>query len=175
MTDRAVVARTPRLLLREADASDVMFIHELVTQASWSRFIAPSGIETPDDARDYIRSRLTGRYAAQGFGLWLICERTSGAAIGMAGLVRRDGLPGPDLGFALLDAHVGRGYALEASRAVIEHAQAALGLTTLYAVVMPHNQRSLIVLSQLGFERHPELDAACADGLEVFSLSLVEG
>lgn len=175
MTDRAVVARTPRLVLREADASDAILIRELVTQASWSRFIGPSGVETLDDARDYIRTRLTDRHAAQGFGLWLICERTTGAAIGMAGLVRRGGLPGPDLGFALLDAQVGRGYALEASRAVIRHAQVALGLTMLYAVVMPDNQRWLTVLRRLGFERRPELDGACADGVEVFSLSLVAG
>jgi [ribosomal protein S5]-alanine N-acetyltransferase len=75
----------------------------------------------------------------------------SGQPIGLVGLVKRDYLPEPDLGFALLDAYAGRGLAYEAACAVLPLARAR-GLTRLLAITDPDNRRSIGLLQRLGFE-----------------------
>jgi RimJ/RimL family protein N-acetyltransferase len=71
--------------------------------------------------------------------------------IGICGLVKREFLTAPDLGFALLSEHVGGGYALEASRRVISYADTELGMERLYAISQLDNERSLRLLARLGF------------------------
>jgi [ribosomal protein S5]-alanine N-acetyltransferase len=73
--------------------------------------------------------------------------------VGLCGLVKREFLSSPDLGFALLPESVGKGYAAEAARAVIAHAESHLGIERLYAIVNGSNHRSLRLLERLGF-RH---------------------
>ena len=79
-------------------------------------------------------------------------RKDTGDLIGNWGLVRRDGLDGPDLGYALLPAHAGQGFALEAARAVIADAGSRLGLARLHAIVNPDNAGSIRLLQKLGFE-----------------------
>lgn len=146
-----IVGHSQRLLLRRGALADAPFVRKLVTQASWARYIAESGVESVDDAREYIRTRLLERYDQHGFGLWLAVRQSDDQLIGMAGLVQRDTLPGLDIGFALLDEHSGHGYALEAARIVLDVARQQFNLTELYAVVKPDNARSLSLLHRLGF------------------------
>jgi [ribosomal protein S5]-alanine N-acetyltransferase len=56
-----------------------------------------------------------------------------------------------ELGSHLRKAHWGRGYALEAARAVIGHAFTALGATALFAGHHPANEVSRRLLTALGF------------------------
>ena len=70
--------------------------------------------------------------------------------VGASGLRPRDDIF--TLGFHLLPGHWGRGYALEAARAVIEYARTVLNATTLYAGHHPENDKSRRVLESLGFE-----------------------
>jgi RimJ/RimL family protein N-acetyltransferase len=56
------------------------------------------------------------------------------------------------LGFHLLPTRWGRGYAPEASRAVIDFARHVLHATTLFAGHHPENVKSRRVLESLGFE-----------------------
>ena len=82
-----------------------------------------------------------------------VIERTdTGALIGNCGLIRREGLDGPDLGYALLPGHAGHGFAHEAARAVIADASDRLGITCLRAIVNPDNAPSIGLLQKLGFE-----------------------
>jgi len=56
-----------------------------------------------------------------------------------------------EIGVHIRPAHWGYGYALEASRAVIEYAFGALGITGLFAGHNPANEASRRVLEKLGF------------------------
>src|SRR5262249_41374951 len=78
-------------------------------------------------------------------------ERASGEAIGMCGLIRRDSLPDPDLGFAFLARHQGQGYAREAATAVLALASARFQLKRLLAITDPDNVASRTVLERVGF------------------------
>ena len=73
-------------------------------------------------------------------------------ALGICGLVKRNELPHPDLGFAFLQANWGNGYAIESSRAVLRHAASELGLLRVIAIVDEDNEASIRLLSKLGFK-----------------------
>ena len=71
--------------------------------------------------------------------------------IGICGILKRDQLPEPDIGFAFLPAYWSKGYAWEAASAVKAHARDALALARLLAIVSPSNDSSIRLLEKLGF------------------------
>ncbi|HEX7918102.1 MAG TPA: GNAT family N-acetyltransferase, partial [Gemmatimonadales bacterium] len=73
-----------------------------------------------------------------------------GAAIGICGLLRRDYLDAPDIGYAFLERFQGQGYASEVTAATMTHAREELGLGRIYASVVPGNAGSIRVLEKLG-------------------------
>jgi RimJ/RimL family protein N-acetyltransferase len=96
-----------------------------------------------------------GSYAKNGFGLYLIELKDSQTAIGMCGLLKRDELPEPDIGFAFLPDFWNKGYAFEAADAVMKYARETLNLGRILAIVNPDNYASMKLLERLGlrFER----------------------
>jgi ribosomal-protein-alanine N-acetyltransferase len=146
-----IALATPRLELREFDESvDAPFILRLLTEPSFLEFIGDRGVRTIDDARRYLREGPIASCRTHGHGLLRLALRGGGAPLGMCGLVRRDTLPMPDLGFALLPEAWGKGHVQEASRAVLEHGRAALGLAEVLAITSTHNLRSMATLRALG-------------------------
>jgi ribosomal-protein-alanine N-acetyltransferase len=143
--------RTPRLLLRELTADDAPFILTLLNDPAWLRFIGDRGVRTVDDAAAYIDKGPRASYALNGFGLNLVTLSDSGTAIGICGLIKRDSLPGPDLGFAFLPAYRSQGYAFEAATAVRDFARDHFRLPSLLAIVDPANGPSIRLLEKLGF------------------------
>ena len=104
-------------------------------------------------------------YARHGFGLCAV-ELAGGATIGICGLLRRDELPGPDIGFAFLPQYWSQGYAYESASAVIADARVRLGLQTLLAIVSPGNAPSIRLLERLGFQFERTMRLA-ADGPDI--------
>ena len=150
-----IVLQTPRLTLRWYRADDAPSLLALVNDPGWLQHIGQRHVHTLDDARRFIEERLVAAYVRQGFGLWAMERRDSGGVagevVGMCGLVRRDGLPGIDLGYALLPAHRGAGLVHEAATACLDHAHRVLGQTRVLAITSPDNHASARVLSKLGF------------------------
>lgn len=146
-----VVVATPRLVLRRLRGDDAPFILGLLNDPSFLRFIGDRGVRTEDDARAYLVAGPLRSYEDRGFGLYLASLASDGTPIGMCGLLKRETLDDVDLGFALLPAFCGAGYAREAGTAVVEHARACLGLRRLVAILQPDNAASVRVLEALGF------------------------
>lgn len=143
---------TGRLRLRELGDDDAAFILRLLNEPSWLENIGDRGARSIDDARDYIRNGPQAMYARLGFGLMCVELKESGACIGLCGLLRRDALEHPDIGFAFLPEYWRRGYASESAVAVLQWASRKPGMDTVLAVVAPHNQASAQLLLKLGFE-----------------------
>ncbi|MBL8141069.1 MAG: GNAT family N-acetyltransferase, partial [Acidobacteria bacterium] len=99
----------------------------------------------------YIARGPQAMYAAHGFGLYLVTVRATGEKAGMCGILKRDALEDPDVGFAFLPAFRGHGYAREALDAVLSLAIDVHGLTRLAAIVDPANGRSVGLLERAGF------------------------
>lgn len=150
-----LIAETSRLRLHamaDRDDADVALMLSLLNDPAFIRNIADRGVRTLEQARGYLRDGALRSYAQHGFGMYAIRRKDTGALIGNCGLVRRDGLDGPDLGYALLPAHAGQGFALEAARAVIADAGSRLCIDRLHAIVNPDNVASIGLLQKLGFE-----------------------
>ena len=60
------------------------------------------------------------------YGLLRVALRGDDTPIGMCGVLKRDNLPDPDIGFSFLPAYWSQGYALEAATAVMRHARNVL-------------------------------------------------
>lgn len=146
-----MILETPRLRLARLVDSDAPFVLELVLDPDWLRYIGDRGIRDLDGARAYLEEGPRASYRRHGFGLYRVDRREDGTSIGLCGLLRREGLDDPDLGFALLPAHRGAGYAREAAAATLDHARRDLGLPRVAAITRPDNAPSIALLQALGF------------------------
>jgi len=144
------VLRTSRLALREICADDSEFMCALLNDAAFLRHIGDRGVRSLDDAQRYISDGPVASYAKHGFGLWLVERTADHAKLGICGLVKREGLADPDIGYAFLPAYRAAGYAQEAASATLRHARDVLGVTRVVAIVSPENIESTRLLDRLG-------------------------
>ena len=162
--------RTDRLLLDELTLDDAGFIVELLNDESFLRFIGDKGVRTEEDARKYLLEGPIKSYRDNGFGLLAVRRLDDGRPLGMCGLVRRDVLEYPDIGFAFLPDYRANGYAFEAAGAVLAHAWGELRMTRLLGICNPDNAASIRLLEKAGFtfERQLRL-AADADPVNLYA------
>jgi len=165
MGDTTFISETPRLQLREVELADAAFFHRLLNERSFLHNIGDRGVRSIADAVSYIQERVRGQYRLLGFGMYLVQRKEDGTPVGTCGLVKRDFLDCPDLGFAFLPEHEGQGYAAEAARAVMAIAASRWGMVQLYGITKLDNHRSVRLLDRLGFRR--EGFCALPDGEEV--------
>jgi ribosomal-protein-alanine N-acetyltransferase len=157
---------TSRLHLRRLSEDDAPFVLVLLNEPSFIRNIGDRGVRTLDDARAYIQDGPLASYARHGFGLYLVELKEPRTPIGICGILKRDVLPEPDLGFALVPAYWAQGYGLESACAVRDYARETLRLPRLLAIVNPANDSSIRLLEKLGF-RFSSLTRLAADAPEL--------
>ncbi len=147
-----IVLETDRLVLRHLTLNDAPFIVELLNEPSFLRFIGDRGVRSQQDARQYILHGPIASYKKNGFGLWLAFLKETGDPIGMCGLLKRDTLKDPDVGFAFLPAYWRQGYAFESASAVLKHGSESLGLKRIVAITSLDNVASIGALEKLGLK-----------------------
>ena len=125
MSPAPLELETARLKLREFSADDAAFVLRLLNEPSFIEFIGDRGVRTLTDAERYLRNGPMASYRHHGHGLLRVSLKDGDIPVGMCGLVKRDTLPAPDIGFALLPDFWGRGYVTEAAEAVLEHGEHA--------------------------------------------------
>ena len=152
MPHSVIPITTERLTLRAFALDDAAFILALLNDPDWIRFIGDRGVQTLDDARRHISEKYLAAYERDGFGLMLAVRHEDGASIGMCGLIRREGLPDVDIGFAFLPRYRGQGIALEAARAVLAHGRDVLNIKRVVAITLPENIASISLLEKLGLQ-----------------------
>ncbi len=166
------VCETGRLHLRHFALPDAEFILRLLNEPSFIRNIADKGVRTVADAGKYLQDGPLASYAARGFGLNCIELKSSSVPIGMCGILKRDSLPDPDLGYALLPEYWSRGYAFEAATAVMRHGAQVLRLPRVLAITNSDNDASIRLLEKTGFRLkgpvrltadEPELKLYCTE------------
>lgn len=142
---------TSRLTLRPLELADDAFILELLNDPSFIEHIGDKQVRTLEDARAYIDSGPRASHATHGFGLDCVELAATSRPIGMCGLLKRDVLPVPDVGYAFLPEFRSRGLASEAVRAVLHDAKGRLALDRVAAVVSSGNAASIRLLERSGF------------------------
>jgi RimJ/RimL family protein N-acetyltransferase len=143
------VLETARLRLRRFDLEDTAFIIQLLSSPGWLEYIGDRNVKTQEEAKNYLENGPLKSYKQNGFGLCMV-ETKEGVPIGMSGILRRDNLEHPDIGFALLPEYQSQGYAFEIADATLEYAKNHLQLATVFAITLPNNTRSMRLLERIG-------------------------
>ncbi|MBV9270786.1 MAG: GNAT family N-acetyltransferase, partial [Candidatus Eremiobacteraeota bacterium] len=150
----APILETARLTLRGHRVND--FPEAL---AMWSDPVVTRFIGGKPSTEQQTWSRLlnyAGHWALMGFGYWAIEEKASRRFIGEMGFAdfKREIAPPmrnvPELGFAIASPFHGRGFAMEALKAVVAWGDAHLGARTV-AVVSAENEASRHIVERLGY------------------------
>ena len=147
-----VVCETERLYIRQFNTQDTEFIVQLLNDESFIRNITDKKVRTDADALNYLINGPLSSYQTFGFGLSLVLLKETKTPIGMCGLLKREELDYPDLGYALLPEFCGKGYANEASSSLIKEEMASYSLNTVMAVTFLNNLRSNSLLNKIGFK-----------------------
>lgn len=167
------VLETERLVLRRLTLDDAEFIFRLVNEPAWLRYIGDKHVRNLDDARNYLRTGPLDMYDRLGFGMFLCELKSTGEAVGSCGLLKRDTLPDPDIGYAFLPEHWGKGYALEAASAVLKYGHREHRLPRILAITSPDNERSIQVLQKCGMHFQRSIEMAEQDQVKLFALEFV--
>ena len=124
--------------------------------------IRPLRVEDATDLgepEEWIREKIDRYERDGGMSLWATVDRESGRAVALAGLQweQIDGRRELDLGCVVATDARSRGYATEASEAIVRAAFAA-GCERVTAMTYPDNAPALRSLEKLGFAREGETD-----------------
>lgn len=144
------ILETERLRLREFTLNDTAFIIELLNSPGWLQFIGNRNVNTNEQAMAYIVNGPLKSYKGNGYGLWLVERKENGKSIGMCGIINREYLDNPDIGFALLPGDQGNGYALEIVKATMKYARQQLQISKMDAITIAENERSIRILEKIG-------------------------
>ncbi len=144
--------QSERLAFRKFDFEDADFIVELLNSPGWLQYIGDRNVHNQAQAIQYFEQGPMKSYREHGFGLWMVVLKEDKKPIGMCGLLKRDYLENPDIGFALLPAFAGKGYGKEMARAVWQYAQEKLALRSLCAITLKENASSIRVLESMGMQ-----------------------
>lgn len=142
------ILSTERIQLRWLSDDDSDFIIALLNDPAFIRNIADRGVRNTEDALKYIK-KMRDNYHSQGYGFFLV-ESFQGEKMGIAGIIHREGLSHPDIGFAFLPQYCGKGFAYESSHALKNMAELEWGMNKILAIVSPGNTPSQKLLVKLG-------------------------
>lgn len=164
-----LVLETERLQLRHLTLEDAPFVLELLNDPAFVQYIGDRGVRNLDDARRNIENGAMASYARNGHGLYLAVRKDGEVPVGLVGLVKRDQLEDPDVGYALLPAYRSQGYAYEAASAVLDYGRSVLGMKRIVAICSPENYRSIKLLEKLGLSFERMLEYTAGDVVMVFA------
>ena len=146
-----VILETGRLSLRELTLADAVFVLKLLNDPGFHQYIGDRGIRDVAGAEKYLRDGPIASYAKYGHGLWMVELKDGRGPVGICGLLQRDTLPHPDIGFAFLACYTGKGYGFESAAAVLRHGLTVLKMPVILAITAEENPTSISLLGKLGF------------------------
>ncbi len=139
--------QTDRLILRPPILADFDAFAAFAGDPEAARFVG--GVQ-PRAAAWRGFAATAGAWALQGFAMFSVIERASGAWIGRIGPWQPEGWPGTEIGWALARGAWGRGYAQEGATAAIDWAFDYLGWQEIIHCIAPENTASRVLAKRLG-------------------------
>lgn len=152
---------TERLVLRPPVPEDASSLHELHCDPVAMEFLG--GVHPECDKGEWVVEMWLERWRENRCGPFSVIRREDGRWLGRSGLLVWDTRTWtkttyaeggehaqPELGWALVPEHWGRGYATEAVLAVRDWAYSEQGVERLVSVIAPRNVRSARLAERLG-------------------------
>jgi [ribosomal protein S5]-alanine N-acetyltransferase len=158
-----IILETERLILRTFNLDDAGFYFQLWKQASWIQYIGDKKFRNVYDARESLLNGPMKMYADKGFSLYMMTLKDH-TPIGMCGLIKRDTLDDVDIGYGLLSGYEGKGYTLEAAKAIMTYAKQEMKLKRVVAITTTDNKKSISLLEKIGMRYEKMVKAPNDDG-----------
>jgi len=147
-----IISKTTRLIISKVTLKDAPFFLELMNTPHFIKYIGDRNIRTVIEAEAYLKKGILKSYKTVGFGFYkVVLQSNPNKAIGICGLIKRDELDIPDLGFAFFPEFEGKGYGFESSVAVLDLAKNTFQLHKIGAITLELNVNSIKLLEKLGF------------------------
>ena len=162
-----MILDTKRLYLRKFNLTDAPFIFELVNSPDWLTYIGNKNVKNLKDAEQYIQEKMLDHYKKHGFGFYLVITKDENIPIGITGFINRESMTDVEVGYGFLPIGTGKGYALEATQAIMEYGETKLNLDNIVAITHPDNTSSQKLLEKLGLTSNgmillPGFEGPCA-------------
>jgi [ribosomal protein S5]-alanine N-acetyltransferase len=157
MSENALIPNiimTERLILEKIKPDDHDFLISLLNSKGWIENIGDRNIHSVNDAVLYINKILE----TENFFYWVVRIKEKNTPVGIISFIKRAYLDHFDIGFALLPFHHNRGYAYEASKAVLSMVSKLPGHKIVLATTRPTNNSSVRLLTKLGFKFKKEME-----------------
>ncbi|GAU71310.1 putative acetyltransferase [Streptomyces sp. NBRC 110611] len=151
-----VILTTERLILRPFEPSDAPAVHAACQEPDIPRWTNVPSPYTLRDAERFVGTTVPEGWRDDTAYDFAVVARTDGSLVGAMGLVRLAGLRGPErqaeLGYWTAREQRGRGYTVEAARAVLRWAFDDLGVERMEWLAEAGNDGSWAVARRLGFQ-----------------------
>jgi len=144
------ILQSKRLAFEQLTLADADLMLRMLNEENFIRNIGDRGVRSLAQAEQYLQDGPMRSYQQHGFGMYRMVRKADGVPIGLAGLVFRDYLGVPDVGYALLPEFCGEGYASEAALAVFQYGKHVLKLPEIVGIVAPDNRASKKILEKVG-------------------------
>jgi RimJ/RimL family protein N-acetyltransferase len=148
------IIQTERLTFCWLTIADAPMMLALLNEPSFIANIGDRNVRTIAHAEQYLIDGPLASYQSHGYGMYRVERTLDGTTLGLCGLVRRDYLPSPDLGYAFFPEFAGQGYATEAARAVYLYGKTTLKIPQIVGIVQSNNLASTRVLQKVGLHKH---------------------
>lgn len=145
-----VILETDRLFLREYVVEDAEAFFRLNSDPEVLRFTGDESLPSLEHARQVLLAHPIADYRKYGFGRWACILKRTGENIGFVGLKYLEEFGEVEIGFRLMCARWGFGFATEASIASVRFGFADLALKHIIGLVLPQNIASVRVLEKAG-------------------------
>ena len=158
---------TDRLIIREWRDDDIVPFASLNADPDVMRYF-PEPLTYEDSVLMVEKIRTV--YNDHGYTFYAVEEKSSGSFVGFTGIVpvffEADFVPATEIGWRMSKEYWGRGYAPETAKAVLDYAEADLGLQEIVSFTSKLNKKSMRVMEKIGMSRdfdgdflHPKVPA----------------
>jgi RimJ/RimL family protein N-acetyltransferase len=142
---------TERLLLREISLNDKEQMFQLYTNADVHKYTGDPLVESMEEMEQAIQTRIKN-YKTYGYGRWATFLKNDMRFIGWAGLAYLPEFDEIDLGYRFLPNYWGKGFATEASHAILSYGFDKLNLKRIIAIAVKEHKASIKVMQKVGME-----------------------
>ena len=143
---------TKRLLVRRWRDSDLPVLLAVYGDVDAMRWVGDGRAITQEECVQWL-AVTRSNYERRGYGMFAIEERSSPGVVGFCGIVHPGGQPEPEIKYALLRSHWGRGLATEAVSGLIAYGASTHKLAFIIATTAPQNTASHRVLLKAGMQQ----------------------
>ncbi len=145
------IIETERLVLKEITLDDKEAMFRLHSNDEVQKYTGDPLVASLEEMEKAIETRIID-YEKYGYGRWATFLKNGMHFIGWAGLAYLPEFDEIDLGYRFTPEHWGKGFATEASLAILNYGFNKLELKRIIAIAMKDNKASINVMEKCGME-----------------------